>query len=65
MGCAWCVVEELDIGGSGLGQADALALVSSCRTLKTLTLGEWAMPLEAMRSGAAVSSEGKAVGDVE
>jgi hypothetical protein len=42
LGAASCVVAELDVGGSGLGADEALALVAAGRALQTLRLGEWA-----------------------
>ena len=46
-----CVLEELDVGGSGLGGAEAAALVQAGGMLQSLTLGEWAIPVGGLRSG--------------
>ena len=50
VGSSSCVLEELDVSGSELKAADAVALVGACGSLKTLTLGEWAMPVAELRS---------------
>ena len=62
---AACVVEELDVSGSGIGASDAASLVAGCRKLRTLTLDEWAMPIADLRSAEVVSSGGEEFGDAE
>jgi hypothetical protein len=64
-----CVLEELDMGGSELGADEGRALgeAAAAGKLRTLTLGSWAMPVGALRSGEAteVSAGGKELGDAE
>ncbi|KOO53383.1 hypothetical protein Ctob_016483, partial [Chrysochromulina tobinii] len=65
LGAASCVVAELDVSGSGLGADEAVALVSAGRSLQTLRLGEWVMPVGELRSSESVSMSGLAVGEAE
>ncbi|KOO28310.1 hypothetical protein Ctob_003964, partial [Chrysochromulina tobinii] len=59
-------LRHLDLGGLEVGADEALALVSTCRALQTLRLGEWAVPVGELRSGGeAVSTGGQAVGEAE
>jgi len=65
LGAASCVVAELDVSGSGLGADEAAALVSAGRSLQTLRLGEWVMPVGELRSSKSVSMSGLAVDEAE
>jgi len=65
LGAASCVVAELDVSGSGLGADEAVALVSAGRTLQTLRLGEWVMPVGELRSGQSMTTSGLAVSEAE
>jgi len=65
LGAASCVVAELDVSGSGLGADEAVALVSAGRSLQTLRLGEWVMPVGELRSSKSVSMSGLAVDEAE
>ena len=62
---ASCVIEELDVSGSGLSVSEALDLVKTCRTLKALTLEKWTIPIDSLRSGASVELSGQSVSNTE
>jgi hypothetical protein len=58
-------LRHLDLGGLEVGADEALALVSTCRALLTLRLGEWVMPVGELQSSESVSAGGQAVGEAE
>ena len=44
-------LRHLDLGGLEVGADEAVALVTTCRALQTLRLGEWTVPVGELRSG--------------
>ena len=54
-------LRHLDIGGLEVGVTEAIALVSTCRALQTLRLGDWVMPVGELHLVNVVSTGGQAV----
>ena len=54
-------LRHLDICGLEVGVTEAIALVSTCRALQTLRLGDWVMPVGELHLVKVVSTGGQAV----